>query len=146
MNDHGAKLVLVIAALAAAGGPIVAAAAEPMALRVIMQDLGKRLHAVTDGLMREDFEAVEQAALVIADHPQPPVEERARIIAFFADRMSEFKAYDIKTHEAALELAAAAKRKDGPAIIDAFRSVQMGCHGCHSEFRKPFIEHFYGEP
>jgi cytochrome c556 len=30
------------------------------------------------------------------------------------------------------------------AVIAAFQSVQTGCYGCHQEFRKPFVEHFYG--
>ena len=59
-------------------------------------------------------------------------------------RHGKYKSHDHKTHEAAHALAQAAKNKDGVATIAAFQSVQAGCYGCHREFRKPFVEHFYG--
>ena len=38
----------------------------------------------------------------------------------------------------------AAKAKDGQGVILAFQKLQTSCYNCHSEFRKPFVEHFYG--
>jgi cytochrome c556 len=58
--------------------------------------------------------------------------------------VGKYQSHDHKTHEAAHALGQAAKSKDGVAVIAAFQSIQSGCYGCHREFRKPFVEHFYG--
>jgi len=39
----------------------------------------------------------------------------------------------------------AANAKDGQGVILAFQKLQTSCYNCHSEFRKPFVEHFYGK-
>lgn len=123
--------------------PISVLAAEPLALRKIMSELGRNMQLIAGGLAREDYAGVENAARAIADHPQPPLLEKTRIIGFVGTNMGKYKAYDGKTHDAAVALAAAAKSKAGQEAINAFQSLQTGCHDCHSEFRKPFVEHFY---
>ena len=128
-------------ALAASG----AHAAEPLALQKVMKDLGKHMQTITDGISREDWELVEKTAPLIADHPQPPFSEKMRIMGFMGTNMSKFKAHDGETHEQAQAVGKAAKAKDGPGAILAFQKLQTGCYNCHSEFRKPFVEHFYGK-
>lgn len=132
--------------LLAAGAPALAAAesAQPLAMRSIMQDLGRHMQTVTLAIAREDWALVEKTAPLIAQHPQPPLMEKTRILRFVGTNMGKYKNHDHKTHAAAHELAQAAKNKDGMAVIAAFQSVQTGCYGCHQEFRKPFVEHFYG--
>ena len=132
--------------LLTAGAPALAEAepAQPLAMRGIMQDLGRHMQAVTLAIAREDWALIEKTAPLIAQHPQPPLMEKTRILRFVGTDMGKYKSHDHKTHEAAHELAQAAKNKDGMAVIAAFQSVQTGCHGCHQEFRKPFVEHFYG--
>jgi cytochrome c556 len=132
--------------LLTAGTPALAAAEsdQPLAMRGIMQDLGRHMQTVTLAIAREDWALVEKTAPLIAQHPQPPLMEKTRILRFVGTNMGKYKSHDHKTHEAAHELAQAAKNKDGMAVIAAFQSVQTGCYGCHQEFRKPFVEHFYG--
>lgn len=132
--------------LLATGAPALAEAepAQPLALRGIMQDLGRHMQTVTLAIAREDWALVEKTAPLIAEHPQPPLMEKTRILGFVGTDMGKYKNHDRKTHEAAHALAQAAKNKDGMAVIAAFQSVQTGCHGCHREFRTPFVEHFYG--
>lgn len=119
--------------------------ARQLALRTIMQDLGKDMQVVTDGISREDWEMVAKAAGRIADHPQPPLREKLRILAFVGKDTSRFRDYDRQTHEAAQRLAKAAEREDGNATISAFADVQTTCLACHQQFRKPFQEHFDGQ-
>ncbi|HRK77307.1 MAG TPA: cytochrome c [Thiobacillus sp.] len=125
----------------AAGG---AHAAEPLALQKIMKDLGKNMQLITDGISREDWERVEKTAPLIADHPQPPLAEKMRILRFAGTNMGKFKTYDDETHDQAKALGRAAGSKDGPGVILAFQKLQTSCYNCHSEFRKPFVAHFYG--
>lgn len=120
--------------------------ATPLALTAIMQDLGKDMQGVTDGIAREDWPAVAQQAARIADHPQPPLGEKLRILAFMGKDAGHFRDYDRQAHDAAQQLAQAAQRQDGASTIAAFANVQAACLGCHQRFRRPFREHFHGQP
>jgi cytochrome c556 len=120
-------------------------AAEPLVLQKVMKDLGNNMQTITDGISRGDWELVEKTAPLIADHPQPPMMEKMRIMSFMGTNMSKFKAHDGETHEQAQAVGKAAKAKDGQGVILAFQKLQTSCYNCHSEFRKPFVEHFYGK-
>lgn len=122
-----------------------AQAAEPLALQKVMKDLGKNMQSLTDGISREDWELVEKTAPLIADHPQPPMAEKMRIMSFMGANMGKFKTHDGETHDQAQAIGKAAKAKDGPGVILSFQKLQAACYNCHSEFRKPFMEHFYGK-
>ena len=119
-------------------------AAEPLALQKVMKDLGKNMQVITDGISREDWELVEKTAPLIADHPQPPFSEKMRIMGFVGTNMAKFKAHDGETHDQAQAVGKAAKAQDGQGVILAFQKLQTSCYNCHSEFRKPFVAHFYG--
>lgn len=119
---------------------------QPLELRKIMQQLGKNMQSVTDGISREDWALVAQVAPRIAEHPQPPIGERMRILTYVGADMGRFKGYDEQTHKAARALEDAAARSDGFQVISAFAELQNTCLACHQAFRKPFVEHFYGRP
>jgi len=121
-----------------------AQAAEPLALQKIMRDLGSHMQTITDGISRGDWERVEKTAPLIADHPQPPLAEKMRIMRFMGGDMGKFKAHDSETHAQAQAVGKAAKAGDGAGVILAFQKLQTSCYDCHREFRKPFVEHFYG--
>jgi cytochrome c556 len=129
--------------LLTAGALAEAEPAKPLALRGIMQDLGRHMQTVTLAIAREDWALAEKTAPLIASHPQPPLMEKTRILTFVGTDMGKYKSHDHKTHEAAHALGQAARNQDGVAVIAAFQSIQTGCYGCHREFRKPFVEHFY---
>ena len=121
-------------------------AAAPLALRKIMRDLGLNMQAITDGISRGDLALVAKVAPLVADHPQPPLGEKMRIMSFVGTNTPRFKAYDNQTHEQAQEVGDAAKAKDGAGVILAFQKLQTSCYNCHNEFSKPFVAHFYGRP
>lgn len=122
------------------------ATTEPMELRRIMRELGKNMQLVTDAISREDWARVADTAPRIAEHPQPPVGEKMRILAFVGSDAGRFRQFDEQTHQAAKALEQAARRGDGQSVIASFAALQNGCLACHQEFRKPFVEHFYGQP
>lgn len=130
--------------LAAGATAEAAEGSKEMALRKIMKDLGNNMQTVTGAISAEDWQLVEKTAPLIADHPQPSMSEKLRIIAFIGADMGKFKGYDSKVHETADSLGAAAKAKDGEAVISAFKEIQTACYGCHRDFRSQFLRHFYG--
>lgn len=119
--------------------------AEPLALRKIMQDMNKNMQTIVDAISRDDWKLVEKTAPQIADHPQPPLSEKIRILAFVGTDVSKFKESDGKTHAAASVLEESAAREDGYAVIADFATLQNTCLMCHQRFRKSFQEHFYGK-
>jgi len=138
----------VICTLLASTGPQVwaddAGKGTPLALRKIMQDMGKNMQLITDGISREDWEKVAKVAPLLADHPQPPLTEKMRILSFAGSDVGKFKSHDKKTYHAAQELEQAALRGDGQSVISSFATLQNSCLACHQRFRKRFLEHFYG--
>lgn len=143
MNKYFA---LAVSAFGLTFASTIAQAAEPLALKQVMKDLGKHMQIITDGISREDWTLVEKTAPSIAEHPQPPFTEKMRIMSFMGSNMGKFKSFDEQTHEAAHDLLHAAQEKDGQKVIAAFQKVQSSCLTCHQTFRTPFVEHFYGKP
>lgn len=118
---------------------------DPLKLRRIMQELDQDMQSVTRAISREDWEAVALIAPRIADHPQPPLAEKARILNFVGRDAGKFRGYDKQTHEAASAMQKAAMQEDGRQVITEFSRIQNSCLSCHQDFRKPFVEHFYVE-
>lgn len=144
-NTHNRNSLLTLAASACLVLAVTGVqAAEPLALQKVMKDLGVNMQVITDGISRGDWELVEKAASLVADHPRPPLSEKMRIIRFVGTDMGKFKAFDGETHDQAQAVAKAAKVQDGQGVILAFQKLQTSCYNCHSAFRKPFVEHFYG--
>ena len=119
-------------------------AAEPLMFQSVMRDLGKHMQTVTGAIAHEDWELVAKTAPLIAEHPQPPLTERMRIMSFIGSNMDKFKEFDTQTHEGAHEMEHAAIARNGVQVINAFQKVQTSCLQCHQAFRAPFVEHFYG--
>jgi cytochrome c556 len=118
---------------------------KPLALRKIMQDMGKNMQSITDGISREDWKLVAKTAPLIADHPQPPLIEKVRILSFIGSDVGSFKHHDQKTHEVAKTLEQAAMQGDGDLVISTFAQLQKSCLACHVQYRTDFVEHFYNK-
>lgn len=116
---------------------------RPMALLGVMQKLGQDMQTVTGAISREDWSEVSRLAPGIAHHAEPPLTEKARILAWLGTDAGKFRGFDNQVHEAATVMGEAAAQGDGKAVIGAFAKVQQGCLACHQEFRKPFQEHFH---
>ncbi|MDO9049537.1 MAG: cytochrome c [Methylobacter sp.] len=122
-----------------------ATGARPLELRKIMQELDKNMQIITASIAREDWALVTKIAPRIAEHPQPPLDEKMRILAFIGADAGKFESHDETTHQAARALEQVAERNDGQGVIAAFANLQNSCLACHQSFRKPFVEHFYGQ-
>ncbi len=116
---------------------------EPLALQKIMSDMGENMQAITAGISAENWQQVEKNAVLIADHPQPPIIDKVRIMSFIGMQMGAFKELDGKTHEAARKLAKTVNSQNGYEIIAAFSELQNTCMACHVKFRQSYVKHFY---
>lgn len=125
------------------GGSSAAASDNEMVLRKIMRDLDKNMQAITHGIAQEDWASVAKIAPLIADHPQPPLTEKIRILTFLGTDAFAFRGHDHDVHQAAVAIGQAATKQDGAGVISAFANVQTSCLACHQGYRKTFMQHFY---
>jgi cytochrome c556 len=114
-----------------------------LAVRHIMQDLDKNMQAIAHGISLEDWETVAKLATLVADHPQPPLGEKLRILTYLGTDALSFKGHDQDAHDAAVSLREAAGKKDGAGVIAAYATIQNACLACHQSYRQPFLKHFY---
>lgn len=112
-------------------------------LRTIMNGMNDRMKDIVTAINKEDFKAIEENAMKIADHDKPPVTERVRILGFMLGKAPELKGMDDKVHASAKELAEAAKKKNLEAVMTGFSKVQRECVGCHTKFKAKIVDHFY---
>ena len=119
-------------------------AAKPMALRSVMERLGRDMQAVTGAISKEEWTLVAELAPKIAKHAEPPLGEKMRILGWLGTDAGKFRGFDGQVHDAASSMGDAAKRGDGQAVIAAFSKTQQSCLACHQSFRRSFVEQFYG--
>lgn len=118
---------------------------KPLALREIMRELDENMQAITGAISREEWQQVSTIAPRIVDHRQPPTTEKIRILAYLGKDAGSFRDRDRAVGEAARALEQAAVSGDGESVISSFAKLQAGCLDCHQSFRKPFLDHFYGD-
>jgi len=137
-------LSVALATAATGLGAQSAKAAKPMALRSVMERLGRDMQAVTGAISKEEWTLVAELAPKIAKHAEPPLGEKMRILGWLGTDAGKFRGFDGQVHDAASSMGDAAKRGDGQAVIAAFSKTQQSCLACHQSFRQSFVEQFYG--
>lgn len=120
--------------------------ARTMALRDVMQQLGRDMQAITGAISTEDWIKVAELAPQIARHEQPPASEKFRILGWLGSDAGKFRGLDGDVEQAAAALGEAAQRGDGEAVIAAFARTQQSCLACHQSYRQSFIKQFYESP
>ncbi|MDK2125257.1 cytochrome c [Parachitinimonas caeni] len=114
----------------------------PGELRRIMQNLGQNMQQVAGAISREDWAQIAELAPLIAEHPAPPMAEKARILNFLGNRAGQFRELDHAVHKAAEDMGQAAKKGDGKEVIKRYAQVQHSCLACHQAFRPSYQQHF----
>lgn len=100
-----------------------------------MQGLRDNLVQIADGLLADDLELVERGATGIASHPRIPPEQVQLVARELGEEMPAFKQFDVRVHDLAVEIGAAAKTGDKTAAIDRFQEMIDGCFGCHTTYK-----------
>ena len=115
--------------------PALALTDESTTLQTIMQGLRDNLVEITDGLLNDDLELVERGATGIATHPRIPPEQVQLVARELGEEMPAFKQFDMRVHDLAVEIGAAAKAGDKTAAIGKFQEMIDGCLGCHITYK-----------
>ncbi|MCW9025087.1 MAG: hypothetical protein OQK73_10455 [Gammaproteobacteria bacterium] len=113
--------------------------AESLTLKSIMQQLGKDFARLNQAILVEDYPEIEQAAIRIAEHPQPGFMEKMSMLAKVGTDVGQFKEIDEVVHKASMAIHAAAGKQDLNMIIENQNRVFNGCMQCHASFRKKLM-------
>ena len=100
-----------------------------------MQGLRDNLVEIADGLLTDDLELVERGATGIATHPRIPPEQVQLVARELGEEMPAFKQFDMRVHDLAVEIGAAARAGDKIAAIGKYRGLIEGCFGCHITYK-----------
>lgn len=115
--------------------PTVVLTNEPTALQQIMQDLSDNLIEISDGLLTHDLELTAKGAMSIAEHPQIPPEQVQMVAKELGPEMPVFKQFDVRVHNLAVEIGAAASAGDREAAVAGFHRLVDGCLACHDAYK-----------
>ena len=115
--------------------PTAVLADEPTALQQIMQDLSGNLVEISDGLLNHDLELTAKGARAIAEHPQIPLEQVQIVAKELGPEMPVFKQFDVRVHNLAVEINAAATADDREAAVAGFHRLVDGCLACHDAYK-----------
>jgi len=115
--------------------PTLVLTSEPTALQQIMQDLSENLIEISDGLLNHDLALTAKGAKAIAEHPKIPPEQVKIVAQELGPEMPVFKQFDIRVHNLALEINAAATAGDREATVAGFHRLVDGCLACHDAYK-----------
>lgn len=115
--------------------PSLVLTAEPTALQKIMLDLSDNLIEISDGLLSHDLELTAKGAMAIAEHPKIPPEQVQLVAKELGPEMPVFKQFDVRVHNLALEINAAATAGDREAAVAGFHRLVDGCLACHDAYK-----------
>lgn len=121
---------LVAAMLTAAPAP-----APAEGLREAMAEMEARLQRLTSAVFRRDLDRVEEAAVALAEAPQPDLGYRLWLLGRLGDDAPRFRRYAQSLTATAEALARQAREGEEAALYPAYRQVLDQCLGCHQAFQ-----------
>lgn len=131
MRTQSLSILLILALLLPAR--LMAGDSGPM--QPIMQAMGENMARIAAGIWREDYDEVGAGAVLIAEHPLPPLLERLSLLSQLGSEAPHFMAADEDLKSAALALEKVARTKKLDAVMRQYHLLQQQCVACHRWYR-----------
>ena len=93
------------------------------------------IQGVTDGLAREDWAAIAEAATRIESSPQ--MQQMCQHMGAGAEGFTELA---LDFHHRADGIGVAARAQDGPGVLRATASTLQACTSCHATYRQQVVD------
>lgn len=93
------------------------------------------IQRITDGMEREDWDAIAAASAAIESSPQ--MQEMCQHMGAGAEGFTE-AALDF--HRRADQIGVAARAHDGPGVLRATSSTLQACTSCHATYRQDVVD------
>jgi hypothetical protein len=100
-----------------------------------MQEHLVAIQRITDGLAREDWDEIAEAAALIETSPQ--MQQMCQHMGAGAEGFTELA---LEFHRRADGIGEAAKSHDGRAVLRATSSTLQVCTGCHAAYRQDIVD------
>ena len=109
---------------------------DPKNFKEVMQRISVNMADLVDPILKGEFSKVHKIAERVANHDEPPLMLRVKIIAELGMDFIDFKKYDDEVHMNAVSIQLAAKNKDIDGMITGYGKTMQSCHDCHKKYRK----------
>jgi cytochrome c556 len=116
------------------------AESDPKNMKEVMQRISNDMEKLVGHLMKDEFEEVARYADKIANHDEPPLSQRLRMIANLGTEFTKFKNHDDEVHINATAMKKAADNRNVQDVIDNYTKVLTNCNNCHKDYRKQIQE------
>ncbi len=100
-----------------------------------MMDHLVAIEGITDGLAREDWEAISRASARIESSQQ-----MQRMCEHMGSGAEGFTELALEFHRRADAIGVAARAHDGPGVLQATATTLQACTSCHSQFRQDVVD------
>lgn len=133
MKSLTSRFTFILATLFISTAPM--AADEPKDIQEVMQRIEVNMGKLFSHIMREEFEQIAVMADKVADHEEPPITHRLKIIAELGTDFTDFKKHDDDVHINSVTMEKAAKKRDLEAVIISYGKTVQSCNNCHKTYR-----------
>lgn len=110
-------------------------ASTDMSLKTVMEGLLTDTKTIADGIIRENFQQIESAALQIANHPSFDLTSKKKIVQGLSFEMKIFKQFDGQVHDTAVRIKQLADKQDMKNLMIEYKNLIEQCHSCHTRFK-----------
>ncbi len=108
---------------------------DPKNFKEVMQRIELNMSKIVGHIMREEFDEIVQLAEQVANHDEPPLTHRMKLIAELGTDFIDFKSHDDNVHINSVAMQEAAKRKDLDSVIINYGKTMQSCNHCHKKYR-----------
>jgi len=93
------------------------------------------IQGITDGLSREDWEAIAEASALIESSPQ--MQQMCQHMGAGAEGFTQLA---LDFHRRADTIGVAARAHDGPGVLRATSNTLQACTSCHATYRQEVVD------
>jgi len=109
---------------------------DPKNFKEVMQRIEVNMSKLVGHIMKEEYADIIKISEHVANHEEPPLSHRLRIIAELGTDFSNFKSHDDDVHINSVAMQEAAEKKDMDAVIASYGKTMQSCNNCHKKYRE----------
>ncbi len=110
-------------------------AEDPKNFKEVMQRIELDMSKLVGHIMKEEYADIIAVAERVANHEEPPLSHRLRLIAELGTDFPNFKSHDDNVHINSVAMQEAAEKKDIDAVIISYGKTMQSCNSCHKKYR-----------
>ena len=130
------KAIHLLVALSIITITLPAYADDPKNFKEVMQRIETDMSKLIGHIMKEEYSDIISTAERVANHDEPPIAQRLRLIAELGTDFTNFKSHDDDVHINSVAMQEAAEKKDIDSVIVSYGKTLQSCNNCHKKYRE----------